>query len=83
MNKSPLIPDVPEVPEVPPLPAVPFVPLMPEVPATPDVPLVPLVPALIIPSKYVRLSSISTAVSGEPFDRRLVNVNAMTYIFLL
>jgi hypothetical protein len=60
---------------------VPFVPEVPEVPATPDVPLVPFVPALIIPSKYVRLSSISTAVSGEPFDRRLVN--AMTYIFLL
>jgi hypothetical protein len=81
VNKSPFTPDVPEEPDEPPLPAVPFVPLMPEVPARPDVPLVPLVPALIIPSKYVRLSSISTAVSGEPFDRRLVN--AMTYIFLL
>jgi hypothetical protein len=83
VNKSPFIPDVPEVPEVPPLPAVPFVPPLPAVPLVPDVPLipdvpdVPFVPALIIPSKYVRLLSISAAVSGAPLG--ILVTNAIFY----
>ena len=87
VNKSPFIPDVPEVPEVPPLPAVPLVPAIPDVPIMdiPDVPPLPAVPVVpLVPDvpdvpdaicawRKSKLSSISTAVSGDPFDRRLIN----------
>jgi hypothetical protein len=70
----PPLPDEPPLPDVPPLPAVPVEPVPPDVPAVPDV---PDVPAFINPCKYVRLLSISAAVSGAPLG--ILVTNAIFY----
>jgi hypothetical protein len=70
---APLTPDVPDVPLLPATPDEPVPPDVPDVPLVPEVPEVPEVPAAIEAWRKSKLLSISAAVSGDPFVRRLVN----------
>jgi hypothetical protein len=73
------VPEEPPVPDEPitDIPDVPLEPAVPDIPCEPSFPDVPDVPWDIAVSKYVRLASISAAVSGVPLI--VLNVNAILY----